>query len=85
MSDSSDDETFEEHFKRPKWIFYRDRKEWKDVTPVAQDDGPHPIVAIAYSDKCQYILIYFIILKNLLFFVHIKTLFDKLNLYNIYV
>lgn len=35
------------------WVFYRDREEWKDVTPVPQDDGEVPIVAIAYSDRCK--------------------------------
>lgn len=44
MSSSSESEDEE-------WIFYCDRPDWKDVIPVPQDDGPAPIVKIAYSDK----------------------------------
>lgn len=45
-SDSSDDDL-------DNWVFYRDREEWRDVTPIEQDDGPFPVVAIAYTDKCK--------------------------------
>lgn len=51
MAGSSIDESENE------WIFYRDREEWKDVKPVPQDDGDVPIVAIAYSDRCELSLI----------------------------
>ena len=46
-SDSSEDEL-------ENWVFYRDREEWRDVTPIEQDDGPFPVVAIAYTDKCKW-------------------------------
>ena len=45
-NEDSDDEIYEDSS-----IFYADRPDWKDVTPVEQDDGPNPVVAIAYSDR----------------------------------
>ena len=31
------------------------RDQWRDVTPIPQDDGPNPIVPIMYSEECTSI------------------------------
>lgn len=53
MSDSSDEEWAAE------WIPYSQRNEWADVSPIAQDDGENPVVAIAYSSKFREVFDYF--------------------------
>ncbi|XP_056637659.1 protein farnesyltransferase/geranylgeranyltransferase type-1 subunit alpha [Diorhabda sublineata] len=44
MSDVSSDENETNH------ILYRDRPEWKDITPLKQDDAEEPVVAIDYTE-----------------------------------
>ncbi|KAJ3627028.1 hypothetical protein MTP99_014436 [Tenebrio molitor] len=53
MGDSSSDES------ETTFQLYKDRKEWKDVTPVPQDDGDQPIVAIDYTEQFKDVFDYF--------------------------
>ncbi|EFJ26706.1 hypothetical protein SELMODRAFT_228128 [Selaginella moellendorffii] len=41
------------------WIPLREREEWKDVEPIPQDDGPNPVVPIAYTSQFREVMDYF--------------------------
>eukprot|EP01018_Ginkgo_biloba_P008258 Gb_38605 [translate_table: standard] len=52
---SSSSEEPEEEIRVP----FSQRKEWADVIPIPQDDGPNPVVPIAYSDEFRETMDYF--------------------------
>ena len=48
MSESSN-----EDLEGNNWMPYSQRKEWSDVKPLEQNEGPDPVARIAYSEKCK--------------------------------
>ncbi|PHZ13557.1 protein farnesyltransferase [Rhizopus microsporus ATCC 52813] len=40
-------------------MLYSENPDWKDITPIPQDDGPNPLVPIAYSTEYKDAMDYF--------------------------
>ncbi|KAL2636018.1 hypothetical protein R1flu_007497 [Riccia fluitans] len=41
------------------WVPFNERPDWDDIEPVPQDDGPHPVVPISYTEHFREVMDYF--------------------------
>ena len=41
------------------WTPFSARPEWRDVEPIPQQDGPRPVVPIAYTNQFREVMDYF--------------------------
>ena len=73
----------EEEYNSEEYIYYSTRPEWKDVQPLPQDDGPNPVVRIAYTEKCKdlYSVIYIYIYTYSHTYINIITIYLVKDVY----
>jgi hypothetical protein len=49
----------EENHEEDDSILRVDDYDWGDITPIQQDDGPDPVVMIAYPQECECTVLLF--------------------------